>query len=255
MPRRTKKPGYIDWAKSKTKALIWEHLEKDILTLDENVISAQLAWTHYRTVDVVIQEKVVFEQFAEALARHRKAIKKKRWHVGDQMAALEHDTQFMSFNNKTHNRRGKKIFYGTDAHKQLKEDIKAEKHTTMGVEALFNSNSLYKDDEWNLAEFKKFVKTEEQTNKFHYHMEVKRTKKKEKAKKSGGAATAGEAEAATRASEREARRAAEAFDYYDYYQESDEDTDGEYETDEDEGGAANVGAAAGPRGARRRRRV
>ena len=59
-------------------------------------------------------------------------------------------------------------------------------------------------------------------------MEVQQAKKMAKAKNE---ATGRQAEAAARKAERDARRAFESYDYYGIYQESDEDTDSEYDED------------------------
>lgn len=186
-----------------------EHIETGILSLDDEPITAEVAWLHYQTQEEFVEEGVVFEQFALAIARHRKALRKKKWHVQDQMVALEHDTQFMS--TDTHDRKGDKKFYGTQAHRLLKQDIQDELHTVMGVEALFWLRDEYCLDEWDLPDFKRRVKQEEATQKFYYYMEVKRAKKADKQ--------------AAKEAARVARQVAEAHDYYDINQEEDPDDD------------------------------
>ena len=184
-----------------------EHLEEGILSLENEPITAEVAWEYYRHQDEFRDEGVVFEQFKGALKRHREAVKKKKWHLTDQMAALEHDTQFMSIN--THDQKGNKKFYGTEAHRLLKQDVQDERHISLGVEDLFWSRDEYCLDEWGLPEFKRRVKQEAATQKFFYYMEVKRAKKADK-------------EAAQEAA-RVARQVAEDNDYYDFNQEEDPD--------------------------------
>ena len=108
----------------------------------------------------------------------------------------------------THDRRGRKIFYGTQAHTFLKQDVKDGLHVSMGVEGLYYSRDEYceGDDDWDVAFFRRRVRQEELTQKFLYHMEVQRAKK-EKNKK----------EAAKRTS------STDDLEYYDTYQEEDKD--------------------------------
>ena len=215
MASRSQQPVFTRWDKSKSKVLLTEHLENGVLSLDEEVVSAEAAWSYYSNQDVFIREKILFGQFNEALERQRNAIKKRRWHVGDQMAALEHDTCFMS--RSTHDRRGKKKFYGTSAHESLKDDIKADNHTRLGMACLQGSREEHA--EWRPDHFKRRVKQEVLTQKFFHHMEVKRAAKKAQAK----SAVKSEVEAVARATERAARTAFETFDYCDVCQESDPD--------------------------------
>lgn len=137
------------------------------------------------------------------------------------MSALEHDTQF--FYGETHDRRGKKIFYGTQAHKLLKQDIKEGKHTTLGTEGLYYSRDEYcEEDEWNLAFFRRRVRQEDLTQKFHYHMEVQRAKKEKQKKES-----------------KKKDNSMDEFEYYDLYQEEDDD-----EVDDDDDGTTTHRAAS-----------
>ena len=205
MPRSTN-PAFIDWAKSRSKKIVMDDLENDVLPLDETLVPASVAWEHYKLLPEFIQEGVVYEQFEPALKRHRNAVKKRKRHFAEQLSALEHDTQFMY--RDAHNRRGRKIFYGTQAHTLLKQDVKNGLHVSMGVEGLYYSRDEYceEDDDWDVAFFRRRVRQEDLTQKFHYYMDVQRAKK-EKQKK----------EATKRTS------STEDFEYYDMYQEEDND--------------------------------
>lgn len=186
-----------------------EDLENGVIPLEDDVITAEIAWdTIYRHVPEIIEEKVVYEQFGPALKRHRSAVGKKQRHFKVQMDALEHDTQFM--HHDTHDRRGVKKFHGTHAHELLKQDIRDEKHIEMGAEGLYWWREEYwdEDETWDLAFFKRRVRQEAATQKFNHFMEIKRVKKAEK-------------DAAKAA--KELKKAAEYNDYYDIYQEDDAD--------------------------------
>ena len=205
MPRSTN-PDFIDWAKLRSKKIVMDDLENDVLLLDETLVPASVAWEHYKLLPEFIQEGVVYKQFEPALKRYCNAVKKRKRHFAEQLSALEHDTQFMY--RDAHNRRGRKIFYGTQAHTLLKQDVKNGLHVSMGVEGLYYSRDEYceEDDDWDVAFFRRRVRQEDLTQKFHYYMDVQRAKK-EKQKK----------EATKRTS------STEDFEYYDMYQEEDND--------------------------------
>ena len=205
MPR-SRNPEFIDWAKSRSKKILMDDLENDVLPLDESLVPASVAWEHYRLFPEFIQEGVVYEQFESSLDRHRKAVKKKKRHFADQLSALEHDTQFMY--QDTHDRRGRRIFYGTQAHTFLKQDVKNGLHLSMGVEGLYYSRDEYceVDDDWDVAFFRRRVRQEDLTQKFHYHMEVQRAKKEKKKKESAKSSSS-----------------TDDLEYYDTYQEEDKD--------------------------------
>ena len=208
MPRSTN-PAFIQWASSKSKQILMDDLENGVIPLEEDVITAEIAWdTIYRHAEEFIEERVVFEQFKPALKRHRKAVAKKQRHLRAQMSALEHDTQFM--HHDAFNKRGVKIFHGTHAHALLKEDIAEEKHIEMGVAGLYWWREEYwnDNDKWDLTFFKRRVRQEICLQKFNYYMDVKRANK---AKKDAAKAA------------REAKKHVEENDYYDIYQEEDED--------------------------------
>lgn len=72
-----KKKGWIDWRSKeadKPKAAIIEDLVQGILALDDSEMTAEEAWTHYKDEEGF--ENVVFSQFKERLAAHRKQVKK-----------------------------------------------------------------------------------------------------------------------------------------------------------------------------------
>ena len=219
MPR-SKNPNYIDWAKSRSKKIVMDDLESGVLPLDDESVPASVAWEHYSVLPEFIQERVIYAQFEGALKRHRKAVSKRKRHFAEQLSALEHDTQF--FYGGTHNRRGVKIFYGTEAHNLLKQDIKEGKHTTLGVEGLYYSRDEYcEEDDWDVAFFRRRVRQEDLTQKFHYYMDVQRAKKERQKNKS-----------------KQKANTMDEFEYYDLYQEEDEDEVDDDEVDED----ADVGA-------------
>ena len=73
--------------------------------------------------------------------------------------------------------RGRKVFYLTEAAKQLKEDVAAELHLAMPMKEFFRSRDVCHDDEWDLDYFAARVRQEVATQKFQYYLEWKRAKK------------------------------------------------------------------------------
>ena len=127
MPKRS--PGTIDWLRSESKQIVLDDLEEGVISLDETDTAEALFYGMYQYTPEFIAEQVKFEQFKDRLAGHRKQLKHKIESPAWEMAALAHDR--LKCPQKTHNEKGEKIFYWTEAMELLKQDIDDGKHLTM----------------------------------------------------------------------------------------------------------------------------
>ena len=177
---KAKNPLYIDWKNSEAKKIIMNDLMSMVLPCDEKLVSTQAAFEHYKQMPEF--QYVVYSQFEARLKDHRKAVGKKIMHHKSQMEALAHDQAL--YPRKQYDRKGRKMFHGSEAHNLLKQDVEAERHLTLGYELLYYSRIEYwGEDSWDYDFFRRRVRQEFSTQKFHHHMEVKRAAKELKKKK------------------------------------------------------------------------
>ena len=175
MPRR--RVGWIDWAKSDAKKVILQDLEDKVLPLEEHLVSAETAWNlHYVHMPEFLS--VEFSQFKDRLADHREQISRKKNHQNAQLVALQ--KMKAQTPPKTHNKRGVKNFYLTEAATKLKEDVESGIHLQLAIEAFYMSRPEYHQDEWDINFFKIRVRQAVALQKFRNWM---KHKKEERAKK------------------------------------------------------------------------
>ena len=173
MPRRPNNPDWIDWSKSEAKKRLLNDLESGFLPLEDDIITAEVAWEHYQHMIEFLP--VVFSQFEKRLKDHRAQVKKRKSHIDDQLAALQHDRQLHPANEI--DSRGRRVFYLSPAKPLLEEDVQNERHLELGTEDLYWSREEYWDDNWTLKEFKRRLYQEIGRQKFLYYLECKRAKK------------------------------------------------------------------------------
>ena len=121
MLRRT---GWIDWNKSEAKGILLDDLHDFTLTVDEDVVPAEMAWEFYRHLPEFAE--VVFEQFKARLQSHRQQVKSRIERAEWESAAMEHDRSMNPY--PTHDHRGRPNFYLSPAAPLLRQDLLAGKH-------------------------------------------------------------------------------------------------------------------------------
>ena len=141
MPRGVRSPGTIDWAKSESRQILLDDLEAGVISLDESDTAHELFYGMYQHTPEFIAEEVGFEQFKKRLKSHCKQVKCAKEAPVWQYAALQHDRNI--FEKKTHNQRGKKIFYWSDAWPLLIQDVAAKRHITMKPKELKTTRREY----------------------------------------------------------------------------------------------------------------
>jgi hypothetical protein len=178
MPR-SKKPGWIDWLNCQTKQVIME----DMANADAPVVfnSARDAWTtRYSKMDVVIGEKVVYDQFASNYTslKGRMCTKIKQSYKELQ----EFYCHWEMHPTKTHNHMGRPIFDVHEAKSKLKEDVDvpSKKHKSMTPATLHASRPEYQA--FTLNEFRPRIYQEERRQKFEAYLNIDR-EAKEKARR------------------------------------------------------------------------
>ena len=183
MPRGQRNPGTIDWSKSLSRKLVLDDLEEGIISLDETDTAEDLYEFVYKDTPEFIMENVGFQQFKNRLKDHRSQVSKRHEAAQMEIAALEHDLDL--FPIRTHNDRGEKKFYLTEAYKKLAEDISEKKHETMTPSELKASRPEYA--EWPLKIFdgriRQAIRRARMVNWRNDKREAKEKKRREKREK------------------------------------------------------------------------
>ena len=185
MPRSSKNTGWIDWASSESKLIIVKDLEDGNLSLDENEVSAERAWTtRYSKHPQLVLERVCFSQFKDRLKDHRKQVTRRAQKVSLEVAALAHDR--LLYPRETHNNRGEPVFSSSAAQRLLRQDVNDKKHDGMTPLSFQHTRPEY--IHFNPKIFKGRIYQEVRRQKFINHLEQdqaqKDSKRKDKAKKS-----------------------------------------------------------------------
>ena len=142
-PKDPKKKDWIDWRSkeaAKPKAVIIEDLVQGIVPVEDSEMTAEEAWTHYQNEEGF--ENIVFSQFKECLAAHRKQVKATIARSRYEEECLRHDRKL--FPRKDKNEDGIPFFDLHPAKKLLEEDIRNNKHKTMQPEELRQTRDEYK---------------------------------------------------------------------------------------------------------------
>jgi hypothetical protein len=129
MPTSTK-PGWIDWRDCASKHIIMDDLKCGILPVDADELSAEEAWELvYQHLAEFVKDGVVFSQFKERLADHRKKIGDDTRRASRELAALTHDRLLCP--RQMENHRGHPVFDLSPAKLLLRQDVADRKHLTM----------------------------------------------------------------------------------------------------------------------------
>lgn len=127
----SKKPGQVDWRNLSCGDVILNDLKKDFLPLTEEELLAEMAWEHYKNLSEFVKPGVVFEQFKERLANHRKQVAKWIQRVTLDAAAVEQAKAKHPY--PTHNHRGRRNFHLSFAEDILRQDVQAKCHEGMSL--------------------------------------------------------------------------------------------------------------------------
>lgn len=142
-PKDPRKKGYIDWRSAeaaKAKNTIIEDLVQGILPMGDSEVPDEDVWTHYKNEEGF--ENIVFRQFKERLAAHRKQVQATLGRSLEEEEWLNHDR--MIFPREEVNDDNIPYFDLHPAKELLKEDVERALHEKMTPEELRNSRDEYK---------------------------------------------------------------------------------------------------------------
>lgn len=171
MPK-SKNPKYIDWRDSNAKRVIISDLEDGVLSADETTVSSEQAWVVCKNLPEF--KDVIFKQFKERLADHRKAFKKRLEASIQEEDAFQHDS-LLHPRNETHDRRGKLIFDRHPAKDLLRNDVKNGAYPLLSPAELWNLRPEHKL--FDLKTLRQRIYQEIRRNKFINWCEMKRQEK------------------------------------------------------------------------------
>ena len=166
-PRRD---GWIDWKKSKAKAIILDDLESGILPVDAAELSAEEAWEIYEQMAEFVE--VVFSQFEARLKDHRRRAKEQVNRSARESEALAHDRCL--FPRQMENGRGEQVFDLSAAKLLLRADVEDGKHLRMTPMQLQMTREEY--SHFRARVFKHRIYQEVRRKKFINYLELKRAK-------------------------------------------------------------------------------
>ena len=176
---KEKKPYIPDWDHSEAKEIIFEDLLRNNISRDKKTDGPAKLWNQ-RYKDYLAFKHVPYEQFRDALCRHRNQFEAGMERSLEDEADLEHDLQIHKA--RTHNDRGEPKFAGTDAEKLLRKLIKQKKHKGITHEALRQKHPEF--HQFPKKKFSQKIYQEIRYQRFCNWIQVKRdTKRKEHAEK------------------------------------------------------------------------
>jgi len=177
MPR-ARRLDWINWRPSAARQVILDDLAEGRLPLDDDVVTAEEAWEEMYFVLPEFQN-VIFSQFKARLKDHRKQVRRRTNAVDLFLIAFRHDQELQRqgylAGGGRYDRHGQPIFDRSTAKPLLKQDVIDELHKEMTPEELHDSRDEFK--EWPLETFKRRLRQEIATQKWHYYLEWKRAKK------------------------------------------------------------------------------
>jgi hypothetical protein len=171
MPK-SRRPGWIDWAKSAAKQIILDDLDRGVLPVDEAELSAEEAWdlVYSQMYEFIRPETVVFSQFKERLRDHRKKqgalVTRAAW----ESEALAHDRRL--FPRRTENNRGEPVFDLSAAKLLLRADVAEGKQNRMTPGQLQKSRVEY--EPFSTVKFKHRIYQEVRRQKFINYLNMRR---------------------------------------------------------------------------------
>ena len=154
--------------------MLFEDLERGILPLTEDELSAEDAWN---SVYVHMPEfiMVAFSQFEARLKDHRKQVTKLKVAASTQQDAFERDRGLHP--RRTHDRRGRLVFDMSSAKAKLREDVSNDAHLNTSPTRLHRSRPEYQ--QFSLDEFRPRIYQEVRRQKFIYYLACKRAQKQQ----------------------------------------------------------------------------
>jgi len=162
----------IDWRRSAARRVVLDDLEEGVLPLDRTEMPAHKAWEEvYQHLTEF--HGVSYEQFRDRLNDHRKQIRKKRENLNWDERAVEHDRGKNP--QRITDRRGKPVFYLTEAHQLLVRDVKRKRHEKYGPAGLRSKRLAYK--QFDLKVFQRRIHQQVRREKFENYLELEREKK------------------------------------------------------------------------------
>ena len=130
--RAPKNLDWIDWKSSEAKDVIMFDLIENILPLEEEEMSAEDAWELIHShLPEFVGPGVVFSQFKERLADHRKQVTKARRQSHIECEAFLHDTDLCPLPTHHLGRRNQPIFDRHPAKRLPRQDIENNEHVGM----------------------------------------------------------------------------------------------------------------------------
>jgi hypothetical protein len=169
MPKRT---GFINWRKSVPRAIILRDLEPGGVLVDMDHLKAESVWKYYKNRPEFC--KVVFQQFKDRLAGHRKQASRDRIMARRGDEAVARDRSLIP--REPHNQRGELVFDMHPAKHLLRMDVSNGKHKIIGPHELRQSRPAYQL--FKLKIFKHRIYQEVRRQKFLHWLELKRREKK-----------------------------------------------------------------------------
>ena len=164
-PRRE---SFIDWKNSEAKYVLLDDLERGILPLSAQEVSAEEAWVVYQ--DHPSFEGVQFDQFKARLADHRKSTRIQLNYAQRDNAAITRDLQL--YPRQSQNHRGEAVFDVAPAKLLLRDDIDNDVHKRMTFQQLWQSRSEYQAFAFSV--FCRRIYQEIRRKKFVFLLETKR---------------------------------------------------------------------------------
>ena len=173
MPEKRKKeePG-IKWRDSAAKDMLLADLAAETLPIDEDVCSAEEAWSYYK--ELIEFKNVPFSQFEKQLKKHREQMSAKfvrsieQWNAFQRLR--EQRPEPTTYDN------GRRIFRHSAAYKLLRDDVYNKRHHSMTPSAFRLTCPEYQ--EWGLTEFSQRIFQMERQWKFINYLEKKREDEK-----------------------------------------------------------------------------
>ena len=157
------------------KHIIMDDLEKGLLPVDEEEMSAEEAWSIcYQHLAEFVSAGVVFDQFfKERLRDHRKQVRGQKTRATQEEEAMVHDRAI--FPPQTTNHCGEPVFDVSEAKMLLRGDVADGKHLTMQPALLQQSRREYHP--FKPRKFKERIYQELRRIKFINYLKQKRAEK------------------------------------------------------------------------------
>ena len=163
----------VDWKTSAARQVILDDLAEGILPVDATALPPREAWEEVYK-NMVEFAGVPYTQFRTNLNNHRKQYRRKRENEAFDAEAVVHDRNLHP--PQLLNRRGKPVFYLSDAQRRLAKDVKKKWHLKYKPCELRRKRQVYR--QFELAVFRQRIYQQVRREKFENHLEEQREKKR-----------------------------------------------------------------------------